>query len=60
MTYVLKTRAISGALVPLNGEHIEYTDLEIARKDARVWASVSEQPVSIIDFQFGDVVEVVG
>jgi len=57
MTYVLKTRAISGALVPLNGEHVEFDTLEGARKAAQVWAAISGDAVSVVDFLFGDVVE---
>lgn len=57
MTYVLKTRAITGVLVPLNGEHIEYDDLTKARRYAQIWSAAHGETVSIVDFLFGDVVE---
>ncbi len=59
MIYVLKTRSVTGHLVPLNGEHIEYDKYERAYNDAKIWATVHNEPVSLVDFLFGDVVEVV-
>lgn len=57
MIYILKTRAVSGRLVPLNGEHIEYDTFETAQKDAQVWAVVHDESVFIVDFAFDEVVE---
>jgi len=56
---VLKVRAVSGALVPLNGEHVEYADLARAKRDAEVYALVSGDDVHIYDLSRDTVLEVI-
>lgn len=51
MTYVLKTCAITGYLVPARGEHIEYTDLRQACKDASILAHVQGESVFVYAFE---------
>lgn len=50
MTIVLKTRAITGQLVPYNGEHREYTELVAALKDATLLACVNDVTVYVVDY----------
>lgn len=49
--YVLKTRAITGALVPANGEHIEYAELDRAIADGRVLKDVLGEEVYVVDYR---------
>jgi len=50
MTFVLKTRAITGELVPLNGEHIEYDTIERADDAAGHAIERGSGRVFIVDF----------
>lgn len=47
--YLLKTRAITGALVPANGEHVEYTELHRAIQDGKVLRDVMGEEVFVVD-----------
>lgn len=53
----LKTRVITGKLVPLRGEHVEYQDEARAFRDAEVYALVSGEPVYVVNAR-GDAREV--
>ena len=50
MTFILKTRAVTGKLVPAHGEHREYGDVASAVQDAKTLADVYGEPVAIVDF----------
>ena len=50
-TYMLKTRTITGALVPYNGEHRTYDKLTAATSDAATLWDVLGVPVSIVEFE---------
>lgn len=50
MTFVLKTRAVTGDLVPARGEHREYTDLRAAFEAARAISKADDVSVYLVDF----------
>lgn len=50
MTYVLKTLAITNKLVPLRGEHREYSSLRDAFADAKAFADADGVVVYVLDF----------
>jgi hypothetical protein len=50
MTFVLKTRAITGDLVPYRGEHIEYSTLFDAMQDAFLFHEVFGETIYVVDF----------
>jgi hypothetical protein len=57
MTWILKTRAVTGTLVPLNGEHIEYPDFHDAWATARNWTRWHGEAVYVVNFVSDVVVE---
>lgn len=50
MTFILKTRAITGKLVPAGGEHREYSELHRALADGVVLQDVFGASVFVVDF----------
>jgi len=50
VTYVLKTRTLTGALVPCNGEHREYAEECGAHRDAALLAAVLGQDITVVEF----------
>lgn len=48
--YVLKTLAITGQYVPFRGEHIEYSELHRAIKDAQVIADGLDTDIVVVDY----------
>jgi len=47
--FVLKTRAITGALVPARGEHVEYSELHRAIQDGKLLQDVLGIEVYVVD-----------
>lgn len=53
MTWVLKTRAVTGALVPLGGTHLEYAEWHDAWNAARRHSQWHLVPVYVESFATG-------
>ncbi len=52
MSFILKTRAITGALVPFRGEHREYKMAADAHRDAELLAMVlGPDSITVVEFQ---------
>lgn len=47
--FVIKSRAITGKLVPALGEHVEYSELHVAIKDAKVLADFRGEEYYVVD-----------